>query len=523
MNEQDLYEYHIRQGVSHSVARSIGQGNYVTSRQRAHSVQMAGEACNCCFSRYPGAPRYMPDGLTVARAKRRKGLPLTDGDVMAWASASLFADSPAVSIRTSFHHINSRVPARQALVYDRSVGEPVFVRKCFHINGEYIPPSQVVHSPLFPGRVYHRTPLVCSAVVFRNKLKLHRADYNESELAEAGYVPLVAALEAVPKGRFSWVESGMILNVGGRTTARAGCIWVSPNTAQQLSGVKGERLCLSHVVSRRGYHGSDESRMPPPAGVERTFGVEWEVVPKRGTSMASLMSVIDAHARQNGVRIGFERDGSLPRSGVELVTAPYGLDPLLSCFNTATFGKKICPARTAEKGGIHIHVGRTAFTDPRALSVFALLFSRVENLPFIQQVSRRGRSRYVQFLSPRRGADTVSAGIGMAKDSWHFLAANLRSRTIEVRVFRSSSDPALVSEALRVVNTAVEYANVVAPTLPIMGELVPVSSTNFGAMLTWARDQAHAGALGGGGFITEEEATRWFMAGLSHPAVGVAA
>jgi hypothetical protein len=183
------------------------------------------------------------------------------------------------------------------------------------------------------------------------------------------------------------------------------------------------------------------------------LGVELEVERRRNAPPDLHRHVLNALGRTYAL---LKRDGSLSSSGFEIVTAAATLD----------FHRKQWGAFFAENGpqrhlkawntgtcGIHVHVGRNAFT-PLTLGKFLVFYNSPRNKPFIQLVAGRSSEQWAAFDANK---DNIKCG-KKPHDSGRYTAVNLvNPATVEVRIFRGNVNPIGFFKCLEFVAASLQF------------------------------------------------------------------
>jgi hypothetical protein len=133
------------------------------------------------------------------------------------------------------------------------------------------------------------------------------------------------------------------------------------------------------------YVPKDTSFTPSPFG-DFLMGVELEMV--TAGSMREAIEIVRGSLGENYCVC--KSDGSLPRGGLEVVTAPRKLDEHIKRFN-GWFTKGISSNFSAwdnESCGMHIHIDSRAFTQ-MTLGKFLMLINSSTNVDFIRRIAGR--------------------------------------------------------------------------------------------------------------------------------------
>lgn len=189
------------------------------------------------------------------------------------------------------------------------------------------------------------------------------------------------------------------------------------------------------------------------------FGLEIEITTD---CVSDAVGIID---EESGGLIYCKRDGSV--DGLEAVTHPMSYE-----WAMANFPWHVFPRLRKEAGctvvpsdnGIHIHVSRTAFSDPSHLYKWLKLWYR--NPSDIQRLARRSNTFWASFSPDHRHSHKEHCKLGKPGYS-DDRDETLRSRysainttnmdTLEIRVFASSLRPQRVRAYLQLAAASVEY------------------------------------------------------------------
>lgn len=476
MNSHDTYRYHReRLGYSHDASMMIATGGIA---YWTHSVSVS--AFYGRRDRYRQLPsirdrpndtlRVRPAPVMHTRALLRKNMPITDSQLDAYLTYlrdSQYLGNPGETRRRAKLLVRSLNPRlrrdSQLIVHEGWVARAnQFVTT---VGGLVTDIRYAQPSLLFPGgwTVGLRNRVLVT--VKRRRLKTRLVGLREEEVDAAGFIPLREAL----RGKHLTDEMIDIayarLRVG-RITYDLSALCVDPAELEENPGMlDAERITLVRNARRESYHGSGVGRMPPPSGADETYGFEWELVAGNGVSHQTLINKIDSIAVSKGVLLGYERDSSLQSPHeVEVVSMPHTLETHLQMLRALPdLTNHADTLRTTARGGIHIHVGSSAFRSYQCQMLFGLLFSYRKNWEDERggwaHIAGRGLNNYV------RSTDTYSSHLeGFVESAYYsdrYTAANTRSNTVEVRIFRSATHPEAVMRALRVVATAVAYANAI--------------------------------------------------------------
>ncbi len=242
----------------------------------------------------------------------------------------------------------------------------------------------------------------------------------------------------------------------------------------------------------------------PGVGSVAFFGVEVET---EGAG-SSVVPILEGVTGSQSGRWYAKEDGSLNESGAELVSHPATLAWWQSClFDVEALFRDLRWAGARSWGredcGLHVHVGRDAFTGSAHLARFGLLFDR--NRESVQRVARRASS-WARFHDGE-------GMVGKAKGEYpsdHYDAVNVRAqsgRTVEVRVFRPSLRAGRVVAAVELVAAAVDYTRALTAHDIYRGAL------DWGRFDRWAREDWGCAVslptlLDGRPFSTGVESTR---------------
>ena len=198
-----------------------------------------------------------------------------------------------------------------------------------------------------------------------------------------------------------------------------------------------------------GYH-TQSRRWIIPDGI--TLGVELEVY---------VDDAEEAYSNRCSEIIG-ERDGSLDdEHGVEFIGPPMNYDDYLKPRNPwAVTLEAINSAGVADEQddgyGIHISVGRAALSR-ETQARFILFINCCQD--FSEFIAQRKQNRWAEYdkKDPFHVQNMLSQGGG----SWgsKYAATHVEGSRIEVRIFRSVTDPALFQKNIDYVMSAIEYAD----------------------------------------------------------------
>jgi hypothetical protein len=200
-----------------------------------------------------------------------------------------------------------------------------------------------------------------------------------------------------------------------------------------------------------GYH-SQSRNWRVPDGI--TLGVELEVY---------VEDACDAYANRNSEIIG-ERDGSLDdTNGIEFIGPPMNYDRYFKMDNP---WKRTLEAindagvndEQDDGYGMHISVGR-ACVSQETQARFVLFINCCQD--FSEFIAQRGQNRWAEY--DKKDPHHVSSMMTMAStgDCWgtKYSATHVDRHRIEVRIFRSVTDPKLFQKNVDYVMSALEYAD----------------------------------------------------------------
>ena len=200
-----------------------------------------------------------------------------------------------------------------------------------------------------------------------------------------------------------------------------------------------------------GYH-SQSRCWQVPDGI--TIGVELEVY---------VEDACDAYANRNSEIIG-ERDGSLDdTNGIEFIGPPMNYDRYFKMDNPwKRTLEAINDAGVEEEQddgyGMHISVGR-ACVSQETQARFILFINCCQD--FSEFIAQRGQNRWAEY--DKKDPHHVSSMMTMAStgDCWgtKYSATHVDRHRIEVRIFRSVTDPKLFQKNVDYVMSALEYAD----------------------------------------------------------------
>lgn len=525
MNSHDTYRYHReRLGYSHDASAMIASGGiaYWTHfvsisavygrRDRLRQVPSIRDRPN-------DALRVRPPHVLYTRALLRKKMPITDSQLDAYLlylRDSQYTSTSAETKRRAkllVRSLNPRLRSESRLIeHDGWVARAnQFVTT---VGGVVADIRAVQLSRLYPGSWTMGLRNRVAVTVKRRRLKVRFDGLTKEEVDAAGLIPLREAL------RGKHLTDEMIdvayarLRVG-RTNYELAALYVDPSELEENPGMlDAERVTLIRNARRESYHGSGVGRMPPPSGADETYGFEWELVAGNGVTHQTLINKIDSIAVSKGVLLGYERDSSLQsQHEVEVVSMPHTLETHLQMLRALPDLTNYTDTwQTTARGGIHIHVGSSAFRSHQCQSLFGLLFSYRKNWDDERSgwayIAGRGVNNYV------RVCDTYSSHLeGFVESTYYsdrYTAANLRSNTTEVRIFRSATNPEAVMRALRVVATAVAYANAILLERPgwLRDGCISAEAIKVERFAEWAHKNVQ-NIYEPGRYMTREELEDW--------------
>lgn len=481
MNSHDTYRYHReRLGYSHDAAKMIATGGiaywtHFVSVSGGHGRRDRFRQVPTIRDRPTDTMRVRPASVLQTRALLRKKMPITDQQLDDYLAH--LRDLPYVGTATETRRkakllvrsLNPRLRRESQLIeYNGWVARASqFVTT---VGGRVVDIRHARQSILFPGGWTIGPRNKVSVTVSRRRLKARFIGLSEEEVIAAGFIPLRSAL----RGKHLTDEMIDIaysrLRVG-RTNYELSALYVDRSELAENPGMlDAERITLVRNARRVNYHHSGVGSMSPPSGANETYGFEWELVAGNGTTHQSLINKIDSIAVSKGVLLGYERDSSLQSlHEVEVVSSPHTLETHLQMLRALPDLTNYTDTyQTTARGGIHIHVGATAFQSRQCQVLFGLLFSYHKNWECERSgwahIAGRGLNNYVRAVHPYSSYLDGFVEYGYHGD--RYTAANHRSHTTEVRIFRSSARPEAVMRALRVVATAVAYANAILTERP---------------------------------------------------------
>lgn len=150
-------------------------------------------------------------------------------------------------------------------------------------------------------------------------------------------------------------------------------------------------------------------------------------------------------------------DGSL-NNGIEFVTHPMTYQWAVKNFPWELIDRlRDGTGANAPRGaGLHVHVGRTAFTDTTHAYRWLRIMWRMQTQ--IDAIARRRSDEWAAWRTEVRNQVKRIAKGEPGERLDRYTAVNVNNRdTFEVRVFRSSTDPQQIQAALGLVDATVEY------------------------------------------------------------------
>lgn len=204
-------------------------------------------------------------------------------------------------------------------------------------------------------------------------------------------------------------------------------------------------------------------------------------------------------------------DGSL-NYGFEIVTHPMTLDyamgglaqPLWDTIEA--LGSKGFSAWETSTAGLHVHVSRDGFACESHQARFVHFVHRNEE--FLSWLAGRGKSRWASYSKEQ--LQNLRGKLRRQYNSERYMAVNLNnSGTLEVRIFRASTEPLRIKMALQLVDAIVNYTEKLSANQMVLGKAF--SSESF---IQWVSPQARYAIL-------TDYLTRWvepFQSGL--PQIG---
>lgn len=528
MNSHDTYRYHReRLGYSHDAAAMIATGGiaywtHFVSISAVYGRRDRFRQVPTIRDRPNDTLRARPTSVLHTRALLRKKMPITDGQLDDYLSHLRDSQYVCTSTETKrrakllVRSLNPRLRRDSQLVEHEGwvARANQFVTT---VGGVVVDKNYARPSVLFPGGWTVGLSNRVVVTVKRRRLKTRFVGLREEEVAAAGFIPLREAL------RGKHLTDEMIgvayarLRVG-RITYDLSALYVDPSELEENPGMlDAERITLVRNARRESYHGSGVGRMPPPSGVDETYGFEWELVAGNGVSHQTLINKIDSISVSKGVLLGYERDSSLQsQHEVEVVSTPHTLETHLQMLKELPDLTNYADTyQTTTRGGIHIHVGATAFRSRQCQVLFGMLFSYRKNWECEwrgwEHIAGRGLNSYVRAVDPY--SSHLEGFVEYGYHSDRYTAANIRTNTTEVRIFRSSGRPEAVMHALRVVATAVAYANAILSERPgwMRDGCVSIEAITVERFAKWAHKNAQ-NTNEPERYMTREELEDWMPA-----------
>lgn len=227
----------------------------------------------------------------------------------------------------------------------------------------------------------------------------------------------------------------------------------------------------------RGYHDGPPNgwrvrRLPGEHTAARTYGVEIEV--ERGTCRSTLASAAEDVQSYGRGLFHCEGDGSL-NDGFEIISQPCSLNYWADSLRAGGAARNMLDnargqgllSHDTSTCGLHVHVGRAALS---RCTIYKLIAFANANASYLLQVSRRKSQDSLQrWAEPSVGkaAVTYSAGqlakksiYGSVTNSGRYVAINVCSRTVEIRIFRGSLIAATVLGAVQWADALVEWCTI---------------------------------------------------------------
>ena len=523
MNSHDTYRYHReRLGYSHNAAKMIATGGLVywtriVSVSAVYSRRDRFRRIPALRDRPHDELRASPAPVLYTRALLRKKMPVTDSQLdvyLAFLRDTQYVGTLSETRRRAKLLIRSLNPrlSRESQLVEHNGWVARANQFVTTVSGIQTDAERARPSTVFPGGYTIGPPTFSVVTVHRRRLKIRFMGLTPEEVEVAGFVPLREAL----RGKHltdEMIETAFSRLRVGRVTHLLTHLFVDPAELEaQPSMLDAERVTLIRIARRESYHGSGVGRLAPPSGATETYGFEWELVAASDRTPQAVINRIDPVAVNNGVLLGYERDSSLrTEREVEVVSSPQTLDTHLAMLQALpSMDGFLDNVRTDTHGGIHIHVGRTAFRSDLLMHTFGMLFSLEKNWDCTwgwEPVAGRVRNNYV------RSTEGYRLHNGRYDPHYYhdrYTAANIRERTVEVRIFRSSVDPADVARALRVVATAVAYVHAIASSTDwLSSEGIHQEAVSVETFLKWAYAWSMRCA-NPERYLTTEELEGWF-------------
>ena len=221
---------------------------------------------------------------------------------------------------------------------------------------------------------------------------------------------------------------------------------------------------LANAAPTYGYHETTPIQVhgwpTETAEHELCFGVELEMEHKRDSATGQRELAVALGGRNGGLpgvagRYVLARDGSLNRTGVEVITNPYTLD-----YHRTTFGwDKVLGAvadigksgKGTDRCGMHVHMNRAAIS-ALTLGKMLVFVNHPDNTALIERIAQR-RSHFAQRIVKR--ITEGKAASGQKYESLHIM-----EKTIECRIFRGNLRPERVLKNLEFCHSLVTYCSV---------------------------------------------------------------
>lgn len=178
------------------------------------------------------------------------------------------------------------------------------------------------------------------------------------------------------------------------------------------------------------------------------FGVELEM--ECGGSRGELTERLGGRDGSDR-RYILKSDGSLD-NGIELVTGPYTLE-----YHQARLGWQqltdaigsYASGFDTSTAGMHIHINRAAMSG-LTLGKLLVFINDKTNLPMVEGIAQRKANHWAQFITKKISDARFS-------DGSKYQSLNVRSNTVELRIFRSNLNPKRILKNIEFAHAAVSY------------------------------------------------------------------
>lgn len=211
--------------------------------------------------------------------------------------------------------------------------------------------------------------------------------------------------------------------------------------------------CKTQTVVRDYQYAPKHTRFVGKGRYPFYMGFELEIHAVEPQSVASFIR------RRLPGNVFFKHDGSIVGGGIEIVSAPHSREALVDIdfgFILKEFGETVA---AEGKGGMHVHIDRTAFSHPQLLAILGFM---EKNQEFVHKIAGRKPNDYCKTSSSREFESITSLPTYQGGDKYRALNFK-KAKTLEYRIFDSTFDYVKFQKNFDWIAAMWEFANE-APT-----------------------------------------------------------